>query len=707
MAGSTWAQDAFYTFTSGPSGDGFNWPASPTGLLNFDSTFPFDDFGGNNRIDNFTGNTVFFDAQYQAAGNSSLITNEAMWGNPTDISFSSIDLDFGDDFFTMVNTVAFDISLAMAGEDAPDFIEIDFFDDTENFATQTFPLTEIFNAGPAFGGFNGYAGHIHVNAADLIGFGGPLAGISGMYINLTNIAAPGGTSEFAIDNLDINGSGGSGGLDPSNSEVVLGTSNIGTNMIRNTFDAAFDFVEVENIGSGGTTYSVILDPTSDPEFVVATPATNQFIAGGQTIVNGTGTIATISQTTLSGDYQASATLINDLNGLDPDDQVTYDITIFDPPSTTDNSGSTVQVDIAPNIFITNAAAGPHAGARRASVEVTNRAVTGDGFSVTGLNIGNRADASETENATVMFDRYGRVNGMYNGFFSVSLKMADPNRSFLNGATPVSDITWNLSYNLTTISSDTVVVNNGDPLGPGVIGVNNDDTAATLIDGTSNANQTLFMAFTSDPGSNANLAGTPVDLSFSNITIDPHVFQFSYINLPINVTGSELRVLFYDPLTGLWDEAVNANNSGTPTFFAGSYDDYLSTLGGGILDPSDLGAYGVDTVNKHVWAVLDYDGVFGVGVLIPSIAGDLDGDGFVGIADLNIVLGNWNQNVTAGDPLQGDPSGDGFVGIEDLNQVLGNWNAGTPPGNNAHIPEPGVGIIGLLGITLISHSRQIS
>ncbi|MEZ6191109.1 MAG: hypothetical protein R3C45_07420 [Phycisphaerales bacterium] len=35
----------------------------------------------------------------------------------------------------------------------------------------------------------------------------------------------------------------------------------------------------------------------------------------------------------------------------------------------------------------------------------------------------------------------------------------------------------------------------------------------------------------------------------------------------------------------------------------------------------------------------------------------------------------------------DPSGDGFVGIEDLNIVLGNWNAGTPPTDGANIPEP--------------------
>jgi alpha-amylase len=85
----------------------------------------------------------------------------------------------------------------------------------------------------------------------------------------------------------------------------------------------------------------------------------------------------------------------------------------------------------------------------------------------------------------------------------------------------------------------------------------------------------------------------------------------------------------------------------------------------------------------------------------GLFGDLDGDGFVGIADLNMILGNWNQTVPPGDPLA-DVSGDGFIGIEDLNIVLGNWNAGTPPGDaSTHIPEPGtVAAMGLVGLTLI-------
>ncbi|MEZ6190721.1 MAG: PEP-CTERM sorting domain-containing protein [Phycisphaerales bacterium] len=72
----------------------------------------------------------------------------------------------------------------------------------------------------------------------------------------------------------------------------------------------------------------------------------------------------------------------------------------------------------------------------------------------------------------------------------------------------------------------------------------------------------------------------------------------------------------------------------------------------------------------------------------GLLGDLDGDGFVGISDLNIVLGNWNQDADAGVWIQGDPSGDGFIGIDDLNVVLGNWNTGSPPTDiQVFVPEP--------------------
>ena len=87
----------------------------------------------------------------------------------------------------------------------------------------------------------------------------------------------------------------------------------------------------------------------------------------------------------------------------------------------------------------------------------------------------------------------------------------------------------------------------------------------------------------------------------------------------------------------------------------------------------------------------------------TLTGDLDGDGFVGIDDLNLVLGNWNQNIPPANPLA-DPSGDGFVGIDDLNEVLGNWNAGTPPPSSS-VPEPASAALLLIGsATLLCRAR---
>ncbi|MEZ6193159.1 MAG: PEP-CTERM sorting domain-containing protein [Phycisphaerales bacterium] len=65
------------------------------------------------------------------------------------------------------------------------------------------------------------------------------------------------------------------------------------------------------------------------------------------------------------------------------------------------------------------------------------------------------------------------------------------------------------------------------------------------------------------------------------------------------------------------------------------------------------------------------------LLTDFVPGDLNVDGFTGIDDLNIVLGQWNSD-GSGDP-RSDPTGDGFVGINDLNKVLGDWNAGTAQG----------------------------
>ncbi len=123
----------------------------------------------------------------------------------------------------------------------------------------------------------------------------------------------------------------------------------------------------------------------------------------------------------------------------------------------------------------------------------------------------------------------------------------------------------------------------------------------------------------------------------------------------------------------------------------------------------------DTVNLPAGPGEGFNLVYGsnfVRLTVLRIQGDLNGDGFVGIEDLNIVLSNWNATVTAGNVSMGDPSGDGFVGIEDLNNVLGNWNGGTgfpasptPPVVGAAVPEPTTAGLLMLGVGLITNRRR--
>ncbi len=132
----------------------------------------------------------------------------------------------------------------------------------------------------------------------------------------------------------------------------------------------------------------------------------------------------------------------------------------------------------------------------------------------------------------------------------------------------------------------------------------------------------------------------------------------------------------------------------------------------VFDISELQAGPMSTENINSFSVFGYEltwtgftqheGIFNY--TMPALDGDLDGDGFVGITDLNLVLGNWNMTVPPADD-RADPSGDDFIGIEDLNVVLGNWNAGTPPTIGSIVPEPGVMMLAGIGVLAYLSRRR--
>ncbi len=84
----------------------------------------------------------------------------------------------------------------------------------------------------------------------------------------------------------------------------------------------------------------------------------------------------------------------------------------------------------------------------------------------------------------------------------------------------------------------------------------------------------------------------------------------------------------------------------------------------------------------------------------ELPGDLNGDGMVGSADLDIVRANWGSTVTPGDLMMGDASGDGNVGSADLDIVRANWGQTAP----ANVPEPSVLLLLLGGLALLGRRR---
>ena len=87
-------------------------------------------------------------------------------------------------------------------------------------------------------------------------------------------------------------------------------------------------------------------------------------------------------------------------------------------------------------------------------------------------------------------------------------------------------------------------------------------------------------------------------------------------------------------------------------------------------------------------------IFTVSGNISLIAGDVNGDGFIGGADLAIILTNWGMSSAR--RIDGDLDDSGIVGGGDYTQVLSNWGNGTLPTEPTAVPEPTVMLVLTVG-----------
>ncbi len=148
---------------------------------------------------------------------------------------------------------------------------------------------------------------------------------------------------------------------------------------------------------------------------------------------------------------------------------------------------------------------------------------------------------------------------------------------------------------------------------------------------------------------------------------------------------------FDLATGQQLAKINASDNQAIDYFGGSVTIKNNTAA--------IGAHGNNTADGvDAGAAYLFD-------VSPPLPADLNGDGIVGIADLNLILSNWNLNVPPADPLA-DPSGDGYIGIADLIQVLESWSPGTPPNSAFNIPEPGTRwVLSVLNASLLCRGRR--
>ncbi len=145
-------------------------------------------------------------------------------------------------------------------------------------------------------------------------------------------------------------------------------------------------------------------------------------------------------------------------------------------------------------------------------------------------------------------------------------------------------------------------------------------------------------------------------------------------------------------------SVLANNG------AGAFPDVSWSTGTHTADDVPVYAWGANA--ELVYGTMDNTDLFAVATCenLAALPPDVNRSGDVGIGDLSILAGNWNQADRTWS--EGDFNGDGFVGIGDLAIMAGYWGwtdpAGAPPASP--LPEPATAVLLAAGAVALIRPR---
>ena len=166
-----------------------------------------------------------------------------------------------------------------------------------------------------------------------------------------------------------------------------------------------------------------------------------------------------------------------------------------------------------------------------------------------------------------------------------------------------------------------------------------------------------------------------------------VLPSAFVDLAATTLGSKALFAGYKDLVDIYD--VDAGLWSTAAFSQRRMYPSATTVGN-----KAIFAGGKGPGSAHIY------GSGAVDIYIETFPADLNDDGFVGPADLDVVLGQWgNSGVDITDP-RADINADDFVGQGDLDHILADWGRGT----SAPVPEPAtLSLMGMASLAVSVHA----